>query len=478
MVSQLELVKQFCSTYDIKYFFMLNKETQKFFKEAAYYLLGLYANIDKPLYAGIASIIINATKPIIYKPFGKLYSLTDVEVIESTKYDMKLLLLGDSHTYNHGCPKKSDDVLTFIEKQINTATCFVDLYLEVPYIFKENKDKNPIRVSETWMAKVHEKYWDCFTWSKKYCDQPNLRAHYVDLRKVPNDKYFEVTKIIVGLYFKHPITYYNIDIKRILNDEQTKKIFKNADTVIKHIDSLVDKTKVKKQIQNIKYPEVKKAIEKYQQTWSRPDKLSNPEKISWPNIEKILKGKATRQLINDMYYTLATLPATLMDLYTVARMFRNFQDTPDKYSLPAKNIIVFAGSFHTHRYRNFLMNELGFKLSFQQLAKTANWQPGRGQKKAGNLCVDVSKLEQPVFRSKEAPTPKKTKKSKMPAPPTTPGENMTQSEHDDITEVFSDNIQFQDDDNDVGNIDDLDDFDLNTPSDPLPPETPNLTEEP
>ena len=46
MVSQLELVKQFCSTYDIKYFFKLNKETQKFFKEAAYYLLGLNPNIN------------------------------------------------------------------------------------------------------------------------------------------------------------------------------------------------------------------------------------------------------------------------------------------------------------------------------------------------------------------------------------------------------------------------------------------------
>ena len=46
MVSQLELVKKFCSTYDIKYFFMLNKETQKFFKEAAYYLLGLHDEIN------------------------------------------------------------------------------------------------------------------------------------------------------------------------------------------------------------------------------------------------------------------------------------------------------------------------------------------------------------------------------------------------------------------------------------------------
>ena len=50
MVSQLELIKQLCSTYDIQYFFMLNKETQEFFKAAAYYLLGLIANIDKPLY--------------------------------------------------------------------------------------------------------------------------------------------------------------------------------------------------------------------------------------------------------------------------------------------------------------------------------------------------------------------------------------------------------------------------------------------
>lgn len=478
MVSQLELVKQFCSTYDIKYFFKLNKETQKFFKEAAYYLLGLIANIDKPLYEGIATIIIKATKPIIYKPFGKLYSLIDVEVIESKKYDMKLLLLGDSHTYNHGCPKKSDDVLTFIEKQIDTATCFLDLYLEVPYVFKSNKQVK--RISETWMAKVHERFWDCFTWTKKYCDQPNLRAHYVDLRNVPDDKYFMVTRIIVGLYYKIPIANYTVDIQKALNDEQTKKIFKNVDTVIKHIDSLVDKTKVNKQIQNIKYPEVKKAIEKYRKTWKEPDRRSNPEKVSWPNIEKILKGKATRLLIDDMYYTLATLPATLMDLYTIARMFRDFQDKPGKYSLPAKNIIVFAGSFHTHRYRDFLIDELGFKFSFQQVAKTRNWTPGKGHKKPGNLCVDVAKLDQPVFRSKEAPIQKSTKKSKMPAPPTTPGDDMTQEEHDDITEVFSDNIQFQDDDNDVGNIDDLDDFDfvLNTPADPLPPKTPNLSEEP
>jgi hypothetical protein len=212
MVSQLELVKKFCSTYDIKYFFMLNKETQKFFKEASYYLLGLIANIDKPLYEGIASIIIKATKPIIYKPFGKLYSLIDVEVIESKKYDMKLLLLGDSHTYNHGCPKKSDDVLTFIEKQIDTATCFVDLYLEVPYVFKSNKEVK--RISNTWMAKVHERFWDCFTWSKKYCDQANLRAHYVDLRNVPDDKYFMVTRIIVGLYYKIPIANYTLILLR------------------------------------------------------------------------------------------------------------------------------------------------------------------------------------------------------------------------------------------------------------------------
>lgn len=475
MVSQLELVKQFCSTYDIKYFFMLNKETQKFFKEAAYYLLGLHdeINYDKPLYDGIATIIMNATRPTIYKPFGKLYSLSDVEVLESTKYGMKLLFLGDSHTYEHGCPKKSDDVVTFIEKQVDTATCFIDLYVEIPYVFKS--DKVSQRISQTWMAKVHERFWNCFTWTKA-CDHANLRAHYVDLRNVPDDKYFMVSKVIVGIYYKVPITRYTDVIQKVINDEQTKKIFKNIDSVIKHIDSLIDKTKVNKQIQNIKYPEVKKALEKYRKTWKAPDRLSNPELISWPNIEKILKGKATRKLINDLYYTLATLPATLMDLYTIGRMFRDFQDTPGKYSLPAKNIIVFAGSFHTHRYRDFLTKELGFKLSFQQRAKTQQWQPGRGHKKAGNLCVDVSKLDQPVFRSKKALI---KKKSKMPAPPPTPpNEDMTQEEFDQLTEVLTDNDLIDGGDNDVGNIDDLDDFVLNTPSDPLPPETPNSAEEP
>ena len=402
MVSQLELVKQLCSTYDIKYFFMLNKETQKFFKEAAYYLLGLHDEIDydKPLYDGIATIIMNATRPIIYKPFGKLYSLTEVEVLESTKYGMKLLLLGDSHTYEHGCPKKSDDIVTFIEKQVNVATCFIDLYLEVPYIWE--KKGAPIKVFDTWMEKLHTNFWNCFTWTK-HCQYSNLRAHYVDLRNVPDDKYLYVQKIIIGLFYKTPISTYHNKIQIILKDEQTKKIFKNVDTVIKHIDSLIDKTKVNKQIQNIKYPEVKKAIEKYRQIWKIPDRWANPEAISWPNIEKILKGKASRKLIEDMYFILATLPGTLMDLYTLARMFRNFQDKTGKYSLPAKNIIVFAGNFHTHRYKDFLIKELGFKLSFQQVAKTQFWRPGKGHTKAGNLCVDVSKLDQPVFRSKQAP---------------------------------------------------------------------------
>jgi hypothetical protein len=473
MVSQLELVKKFCSTYDIKYFFMLNKETQKFFKEAAYYLLGLHDEIDydKPLYEGIATIISNATTPTIYKPFGKLYSLTEVEVIESTKYGMKLLLLGDSHTYNHGCPKKSDDVVTFIEKQVDIATCFIDLYLEVPYIWE--KKGAPIELADTWMAKLHERFWDCFTWSK-HCHHANLRAHYVDLRNVPNDKYLAVEKIIVGIYYKIPISVYRDSINSILNDNQTKKIFQNSNSVIKHINSVIDKTKINKQIQNVKDPKVKKVIEKYKKIWEAPGRLTNPGLISWANIEKTLKGKATRRLIEDLYFTLATLPATLMDLYTIARMFRDFKDTPDKYSLPAKNIIVFAGAFHTQRYRDLLVKELGFKITFQQFAKTRQWTPGRGHKKAGNLCVDVSKLDQPVFRSEKAlsqkPSTKYGKKTKMVAP----DEDMTEEEINLMNADFQDDF----DPENLPNADFQDDFDLNIFDNPPPENNPFIEEIP
>ena len=402
MVSQLELVKKFCSTYDIKYFFMLNKKTQKFFKEAAYYLLKLNPTIDydKPLYEGIATIIMNATRPTFYKPFGKIYSLIDVEVVESEKYDMKLLLLGDSHTYNHGCTKKSDDVISFIDAQVRTSTCFVDLYLEIPYIWE--KEGRSVRVINTWMAHLHDKYWDCFTWTK-HCHIGNLRAHYVDLRNFPNDNFIKTKQIIIALYYKHPITHYSKEIKDVLNDNISKKIFKNQDTVINHIVSIVKKTKINKQIENIEDPKVKKAVKKYIKFWYKEvGAYVDLDIISWSNIEKILKGKAPRRLVEKMYFVIAMLPASLMDLYTIARMFRKFDDKPGKYSLPARNIIVFAGSFHTHRYRNFLIHELGFKLTFQQLAKTQDWTPGKGQKKAGNLCVDVSKLDQPVFRSKKA----------------------------------------------------------------------------
>ena len=489
MPTQLELIKIFCSTYDIKDFLKLNIKTQEFFKAAAEYLLALspvdtvYGGLYKG--KGIAQIVSNTMTHQIYKPFKKIYSVLDMELIESTKYDMKLLFIGDSHTYQHGCPKISDPISFFIQEQIRTATCFIDLFLEVPYIFEKRAE--PIRVGNTFMAITHADYWDCFTWDKHFCPYGNLRAHYIDLRNIPNDPYFSVEKIIVSLFYGHSPK----DNNELLNNPKVKKIFQNADSCINYIDSLIKTTKINKQLNNITQPEVKKVLLKYQQLWKEPPSHATPSVVSWNNIQLALKDKASKRLINDLYFTLASLPATLMDVYTVARMFRTYKNDPQKYSLPAKNIILFAGNFHNNRYRDLLVNDLGFKITQRFAAKSHNWQPGKGQKKAGNLCVDVSNLDQPVFRSPLAaqtqkPSTKKHKKTKMPAPPPTPpNEDMTQEDFDNITEVLSDNVLFSESDlEDIANMDDLSDFDpteLNNfdPDvfDDPPPETPNLPEE-
>ena len=45
-----------------------------------------------------------------------------------------------------------------------------------------------------------------------------------------------------------------------------------------------------------------------------------------------------------------------MDIYTLGRMFRDYQYIPNQNSSQAKNMIIYAGGQHTHRYIDFLTN--------------------------------------------------------------------------------------------------------------------------
>ena len=64
--------------------------------------------------------------------------------------------------------------------------------------------------------------------------------------------------------------------------------------------------------------------------------------------------------IEDIYFALTAYFGVFMDIYTIARMFRNFNNIPNEYSSKPKNIIVYAGSFHTTRIAQFL-KAIGFE---------------------------------------------------------------------------------------------------------------------
>ncbi len=76
------------------------------------------------------------------------------------------------------------------------------------------------------------------------------------------------------------------------------------------------------------------------------------------------------------------LLASVMDVYTIVRMFRTYTPTVTKFSGRARNVIIYAGMLHTGRYRQILQH-LGFTTVYS--------------KTASDRCLDITDLRQPVF---------------------------------------------------------------------------------
>ena len=99
-----------------------------------------------------------------------------------------------------------------------------------------------------------------------------------------------------------------------------------------------------------------------------------------------------------IYESLIGVNSIVSDVYLLSRLFKNFDlskmeekaytgatDQPAN----ATNVIIYAGSSKSDKYRLFLKNKLGFK----QIAETGN------PKEADMHCIDMSTIPQPFFKS-------------------------------------------------------------------------------
>ena len=246
-------IESFYKTLDIKILLKLPVETKNLFlKISEILLIKLYEkNILKQNYGfyGLAYIIKNMLSPNIPKKWDFLYGIRDISLITSKKYGLKVLVLDDSHDWEYNCGKSMNKVSAnkFILEQIASSQCFMDLYLEIPYIF--GKTGKVMRNYNTYMANLHTDLDNCFKWDKISCEYPHLRSHYVDLRHEDLDyemgvEYFQFCFEFVFLKFKLPP---KKDFKYWVNNTKLKKILSSKDSLIAYIKKIIKNTKIQKQ---------------------------------------------------------------------------------------------------------------------------------------------------------------------------------------------------------------------------------------
>ena len=180
-------IQRFCENLDIKELMKLPQETQNLFLKTSEILLSkFYRSVkswwrtsEKYGFVGLAYIIKNMLAPPISQTWNSIYGVREISIVTSKKYGLKVVLLADSHTLEYVCNNKNSEgsANDFIVEQIKSAQCFMDVYLEIPYIYDKNLHRR--RIGRSYMANLHDDIDDCFKWDKIRCEYPHLRAHYL-----------------------------------------------------------------------------------------------------------------------------------------------------------------------------------------------------------------------------------------------------------------------------------------------------------
>jgi len=265
-----------------------------------------------------------------------------------------IYLFGESHRLVRRCELVGHtDIARFLEDVVMNTKDTVDIFVELPFIQKDQITKR----HSPGFTVIYEKFQDCLKVDKKSCPYKNLRIHYADVRKI-QDSRIQGFRVI------------NHTLKHIVHKLRVKEKFgvDKALEKLRHIkflfvafpvdvERIMEVTKINKQLQNIKDREIRDSLKRYGM-----DRLAGINEVV-EEIRELITHDASefsrkdfKKLIKHILADAIDAYASIMDIYLLGRMFRSYQNAPD-----CKNIIVYAGDFHTRVYEDFLDTLKTFK---------------------------------------------------------------------------------------------------------------------
>ena len=305
--------------------------------------------------------------------------------------DRKIYLFSDwTHGLHNAClTLDSIQFHLYMKKLLNNSDKFIDFYCEYGKTSR-NIDDSYLRRTELEFRECSEGNENRFLTEK--CNK-NTRIHFTDIRNIENydNPLILPFKNINWKWTKPLIKTYVNEIDKYIN------ILSNNEAFIKHVKTQISLNKmVKKELERTDNKMANIIINSvYNHAYNDMMSRLKPFKSNNYNIlleykNNILKGGFSRKKMMDnplydhYYYIISSAYVFLMDIYTLARMFKK-HDVKNSYDPPyAKNIIVYAGAAHTKFYQRFLYENNFIEKYHKEFTPFSS-------------CLDISDIKQPLF---------------------------------------------------------------------------------
>lgn len=397
----LQIWYKICETYDTSLLDKLSPEVKKILEPKLDDAFEQYDNTN--VFGGLAHIIYNHLYPPASLKYDYLSGPVKLTVHYSEKYKKYIYIFGEIHIKNEKCleHKHSSTMANFLSNVVRNSDKFIDIFIEQPILHRETTKLFAGGI----IGDITDKFGSSCTEIEKTCwNYPNLRYHYTDIRKNTSDHLLYLIHVLL-----RPLTEGRLYGGETLDNiiklyEDNQKYFKDVTTLITEVDKRYKNFKLEKQLEHIKNNDVKtKLIQYIEHNINMQANKDNSYNIALSlekmiDILKMVKKQATSDNVeslllktdiikhaDNLYMGMLKSLVYYMDMYLLARLFREFKSKRGFNSHEPKYVIIYAGNSHAEHYREFLKI-----LDFDMLKEI------KVSNKYDN-CIDIRELNQPLF---------------------------------------------------------------------------------
>jgi hypothetical protein len=318
-----------------------------------------------------------------------------------------IYLYGEEHISSL-CPVPNIGLAKFLEQEIRATTEHIDLFLEQAPEWKRYNSSRHMSSNSSQLTRTINTFRSCGMQSglsQVQCIYPNLRVHHVDLRMddgTPrdihsNDRIAASFRQLDGLSGE---LYELYDVEEWSKNEQLQvrqlllqvieictnfqNFISQSSTEKDYIESLVQTSpRVMRQISKLTttMPAMAQRIVKFIVRNSPIDLTDHKDELA-QTLSRLITSRDTEEYrdgvaaTSDLLMMMAISLKPLMDMYTLARLFRTYPPRAHEIEVPdtvhVRRAIIVAGSGHIRMYSDFFAQMFPkFGLAMKQCAKVS-----------------------------------------------------------------------------------------------------------